>query len=182
MKKVTRKYQIAVIGSAGPEEYGFDKPDSKMYKAAEELGSLLAADNYIVINGGKGGIMLAVSKGAKSKGGIVAAETSGLDRFTSNEYVDVEIVTGDVGFRGPSQLIGMSDAVISLGGGAGTLQEICVAYRMQKPIVLVPGFGGWTDRLSNSEYLDERKLVKFQIARSPEEAVKMLNLKKAKTL
>ncbi len=177
MNNIKRRYQIAVIGSAGPEEYSFDKPDSRMYTSAKELGMLLASKGCVVVNGGKGGIMLAVSKGAKSKGGIVAAETSGLDRFTSNEFVDVEVVTGDVGFRGPSQLIGMSDAVISVGGGAGTLQEICVAYRMQKPIILIPGFGGWTDKLSNTEYLDERKLVKFQIAGSAEEAVKMLNLK-----
>jgi len=177
MENNKRNYQIAVIGSAGPEEYGFDKPDSKMYKAAEELGSLLASRGYLVVSGGKGGIMEAVSRGAKSRGGIVAAETSGLDRFTSNKFVDVEIVTGDVGFRGPSQLIGMSDAVISLGGGAGTLQEICVAYRMQKPIILIPGFGGWTDKLKDQKYLDERRLVKFQLASSPEQAVKMLNLK-----
>ena len=49
---------------------------------------------------------------------------------------------------------------------------------MIKPIILIPGFGGWTDKLKDQEYLDERKLIKFQIATSPEEAVKMLNLSK----
>jgi hypothetical protein len=66
----------------------------------------------------------------------------------------------------------MSDAIISLGGGAGTLQEICVAYRMQRPIVLLTGFGGWTDRLAQLDWLDERQLVPFHVESSPEGAVK----------
>ena len=51
----------------------------------------------------------------------------------------------------------MSDAVISIGGGAGTLQR-SVAYRM-KMIILVTGYGGWTDGGDN--YLDERQLASF---------------------
>lgn len=167
-----KRFQIAVIGSAGPEEYQYKKPLKAMYAAAEELGILLARKQCIVVNGGKGGIMEAVCKGAKQAGGTTVAETSGIDRLTSNRYVDIEVVTGDVGFRGPSQLIGMSDAVISLGGGAGTLQELAVAYRMKKPIVLLTGYGGWTDQLSARTYLDERKLVPFICVDSPGEAIK----------
>lgn len=167
-----KKWQIAVIGSAGPEEYDFVKPDERMYQVAEMLGQKLAEKDCIVVNGGKGGIMLAVSRGAKSAGGVTVAEASGVDRFTSNEFVDVEVVTGDLAFRGPSQLVGMSDAVIALGGGAGTLQEICVAYRLKKPVILLVGFGGWTDRLATLEWLDERQLVKFKITNSPVGAVK----------
>lgn len=166
-----KKLQIAVIGSAGPEEYQYKKPMTQMYQAAEIIGKELAVRNCIVINGGKGGIMEAVSKGAQKGSGITVAETSGIDRFTSNQYIDVEIVTGDVAFRGPSQLVGMSDAVISIGGGAGTLQEIAVAYRMQKPIILLIGFGGWTDRLSKRRFLDERRLVPFVVTNFAESAV-----------
>lgn len=167
-----KKYQIAVIGSAGPEEYQYRKPIEAMFDAAEAIGLELARQGCITICGGKGGIMLAVARGAKKASGITAGETSGSQRGTSNEFIDVEVVTGDVAFRGPSQLIGMSDAVIALGGGAGTLQELCVAYRMQKPIVLLPGYGGWTDRLRGKTYLDERKLVAFKIATSPLDGVK----------
>lgn len=166
-----KKIQIAVIGSAGPEEYAYDKPASEMYDVAEAIGAELAKRGCITVCGGKGGIMLAVARGAQSLGGITAGETSGAERRTSNDFIDVEIVTGDVAFRGPSQLVGMSDAVIALGGGAGTLQEICVAYRMQKPIVLLKGYSGWTDRLAVRDWLDERRLVKFVIASSPRDAV-----------
>lgn len=164
--------QIGVIGSAGPEEYAYDKPLKEMYAAAEKIGKLLAQRGAIIVNGGKGGVMESVSRGAKSAGGIVVAEIAGLGRGESNDFVDVEIITGDLAFRGPSQLIAMSDVVIALGGGAGTLQEICVAYRMKKPIVLLTGFGGWTDRLMDGQCLDERKLIKFTIAETPDKAVK----------
>ena len=166
-----KRLQIGVIGSAGSEEYPFRKPVEPMGRIAAQIGAELAARDCIVITGGKGGIMRAASEGAKQAGGITAAETSGLDRFTSNEFVDFEVVTGDVAFRGPSQLVAMADAVISIGGGAGTLQEICVAYRMGKPIVLVTGYGGWTDRLAGRTWLDERRLVAFAVESNPSLAV-----------
>jgi uncharacterized protein (TIGR00725 family) len=173
-----KKLQIAVIGSAGNEEYTFDKPNQTQFVAAEEIGRLLAESDCIVINGGKGGIMEAVCKGAKAAGGLTVAEVAGDGRGEANEFVDVEVVTTDVGFRGPSVLIGMSDAVLALGGGAGTLQEIAVAYRMRKPIVLLTGYGGWTDRLTG-EYLDERRLVPFERTASIKQAVKKV-IQKAK--
>jgi uncharacterized protein (TIGR00725 family) len=166
-----KKLQIAVIGSAGPEEYDFEKPAATMYKVAEQLGALLADNGCIVITGGKGGIMETASRGAKNKGGMTVGEISGDGRGAGNQFVDIEMVTLDIGFRGPSLLIGMSDAIISLGGGAGTLQEIAVAYRLKKPVILLQGYGGWTDRLASMEYLDERKLVKFVVAQDSKTAV-----------
>lgn len=166
-----KKLQIAVIGSAGPEEYPSTKPKASMYFAAEQIGMELAKCGMIVVCGGKGGVMESVAKGAKKGGGMVVAETSGIKRFTSNKYIDIEIITGDIAFRGPSQLIGMSDAVIALGGGAGTLQEICVAYRLCKPIVLLRGYGGWTDRIISRQFLDERRLVPFLVVEDSINAV-----------
>jgi uncharacterized protein (TIGR00725 family) len=168
-----KRLQIAVIGSAGPEEYAYEKPSRRMYEAAETLGKLLGERGCIVVNGGKGGVMEAVCRGAKEAGGITVAEIAGNGRGDGNPYVDVEVVTADAGFRGPSQLVAMSDALISLGGGAGTLQELAVAYRMQKPVVLLPGFGGWTDQIARLDYLDERRLVRFAAATTEAEAVRM---------
>lgn len=168
-----KRGQVGVIGSAGQEEYPYVKPNKDMFNAAEKLGTALAKQDCIIVNGGKGGIMEAVSMGAKKAGGITVAEISGLGRRESNGWVDVEVVTGDVAFRGPSQLVAMSDVIVALGGGAGTLQEICVAYRMQKPVVLLTGYGGWSDKLSDVEYLDERQLIKFRSTDSIQDAIKI---------
>lgn len=164
--------QIAVIGSAGPEEYAYDKPLRSMYDAAAELGAAVAKKGCIVVTGGKGGVMKAACRGAKAAGGTTVGEISGDGRGAGNQFVDIEIVTMDIGFRGPSLLVGMSDAIISLGGGAGTLQELAVAYRMKKPIILLTGFGGWTDRLATLDYFDERRLVRFEKVLTPAEAMK----------
>ena len=166
-----RKIQIGVVGSAGPEEYAFTAPDPAMYRAAEALGRQLAKKDCIVVNGGKGGVMEAVCRGAKVAQGITVAEVAGIQRGVANEFVDIEVVTGLLNVGGPSALVGMCDGIIALGGGAGTLQEICVAYRLQKPIVLLGGFGGWTDRLLDAEYLDERRLVPFVKVTSADKAV-----------
>ena len=168
------KLQIAVIGSAGPEEYEYVKPNEKMYEIAEKLGDDLAKKNCIVLTGSKGGIMVAAAKGAKKAGGITAGEVSGINRGTANKYVDVEIVTGDSAFRGPSQLIGMCDGVIAIGGGAGTLQELAVAYRLRKPVVLITGYGGWVDKIAEMDYMDERQSIRFLAVSSVEDAVDKL--------
>ncbi len=168
-----RRLQIGVLGSAGPEEYPNTQPDTGMFNAAETLGKELALAGCVVISGGKGGVMEAVCRGAKANGGLTVAELAGAERYVSNEFVDVEMISTDIGYRGPSLLVGMCDAVIALGGGAGTLQELAVAYRMQKPVVLLTGYGGWTDRLAELDYLDERQLIKFRVTRSPQTAVKV---------
>lgn len=168
------KLQIAVIGSAGPEEYEFQKPNEAMYSAAQQIGSELAKNDCIVLMGGKGGIMQAAAKGAKQSGGITAGEVSGIERGSANKYVDVEIITGDLALRGPSQLIGMCDGAIAIGGGAGTLQELAVAYRLRKPVVLITGYGGWVDKIAEMDYMDERNLIKFLSTTSAEESVKVL--------
>jgi len=67
-------------------------------------------------------------------------------------------------------LILSCDGIIALGGGAGTLQELTIAYRNKKPVVILDINYGWASKLKGS-YLDERKNEKFVVATNPEEAV-----------
>jgi len=168
-----KRKQVAVIGSAGPEEYPGQKPTKKTFEIAYEVGKLLAEENVIVICGGKGGIMEAVCKGAKENNGITVGVVSGNIRGTSNKYVDVEIVSGFTNFGEEGLIISMADAVIVLGGGAGTLQEIALAYRSKKQIVAIAGLRGWGDKLRNS-FIDERKSIKIGEAKSAKEAVELV--------
>jgi len=168
--------QVGVIGSAGNEEYDFDKPRQEMFKAAFRLGYAVAQTGSVLITGGKGGVMESACQGAKKAGGITVAEVSALGRGESNKFNDIEVVTGDIAFRGPSQLVAMSDLIVCVGGGAGTLQELCVAYRMKKPVIILKGYGGWSDKIAAIEYMDERKLVKFTVVDSVQDAVKQLEM------
>jgi uncharacterized protein (TIGR00725 family) len=165
-----RRLQIAIIGSAGPEEYPGKKPNSKAYEIAEKLGREIANKDAVLVCGGKGGIMEAACKGAKSVGGITTGVISGNNRGESNPYVDVEVVSGMLNCAEESLIISMSDALIVLGGGSGTLQEIALAYRNDKPVVVVDGLDGWGKKLANT-YLDYRKKFKIISAKNAEEAI-----------
>lgn len=168
-----RKLQIGVIGSAGWEEYPKRKPNKIAFKIAYEIGRLVAANNAILICGGKGGVMEEACRGAKESDGITVGVISGNKRKQSNKYVDVEIVSGMVNSGEESLIISMSDGIIAIGGGSGTLQEIATAYRNKKPIVAIKGIPGWADKVAGS-YLDEREIIKIEAAESPEKALELL--------
>ena len=133
----------------------------------------MAKQGVVVVTGGKGGVMERSAKGAKKAGGLTVGVISGGKRFKSNKFTDVEILTG-MDSKGLDEifLVLMCDALITIGGGAGTLQEITVAYRNKKPVIILENSGGWSEKIQE-EYLDERRTVQIKRAKSPEEAVKL---------
>jgi len=52
-------------------------------------------------------------------------------------------------------LISSCDAIIVIGGGSGTLNEITIAYQKKIPIVIIEWTWWWADKLKN-QYLDKR--------------------------
>ena len=170
-----KKLQIGVIGSAGQGDYENNGAASKeMMIIAKEVGELLAKANAVVVTGGKDGIMEAAAEGAKKAGGLTVGVIKGRDRFLSNQYTDVEIISGMVadGFD-ELTLVLMCDAFIVIGGGVGTLQEIAIAYRNNKPIIAIDYLGGWGKKLAG-KYLDERKKIFIKSANNSEEAVNLV--------
>lgn len=168
-----RKLQIGIIGSAGLEEYPDKKPDMKAYRIAYELGRLIALQNAILVCGGKGGIMEEACRGAKRKKGMTVGIVSGNKRNQVNKFVDVEIVSGVTDASEDALIVSMSDGLIAIGGGAGTLQEISLAYKNKKPVVAITGVRGWANKLAG-KYLDERKLVKIYKANNAKLAIATL--------
>lgn len=171
-----KRLQIAVVGSAGADDYPVVGGASiDLESLAEEAGYLLAQRNIIVVTGGKSGIMEAAARGAKKAGGMTVGVVKGKDRFTSNEFTDIEVISGmeAVGFD-EVLLTFMSDGCIVLGGGAGTLQEIALMYRNDKPIVVLDKTGGWAQKTAALEFLDERSTRKILIASSIKEAVDLI--------
>ena len=172
MKKLPKRPQIGVLGWAGKEEYPKGTgPTDKELLMAKEVGSLLAKAGGIVVTGGKGGIMEYAARGAKENGGTTIGVITG-PRGASNKWTDVEIITG-------SKIAGldevfiplMCDAVIVIGGGAGTLQEISVCYRNKVPIIVMENTFGWAKQILKEKYLDSRKTVKIISAKNPKDAV-----------
>lgn len=100
---------------------------SKEYIETTEIGSLLAKQGYIVKNGGYGGMMEAVSKGAVQAGGeVIGVTCKQVGTAEGNSYLSQTIVT-DTLFERLKILIEYTSIFIVQRGGIGTLSEVFLA-------------------------------------------------------
>ena len=107
-------------------------------KLAFETGREIARAGGVLVCGGGGGVMAAACSGAKTIGGTTLGILPGQDAEESepNSHLDHAIYTG-IG-QGRNQIIVLSsDAVIAIEGEWGTLSEIALAYKHDKPVVLL---------------------------------------------
>jgi uncharacterized protein (TIGR00725 family) len=123
---------VAVVGPG-------DGADAGCLAAAEETGFLLAEAGAVVICGGLGGVMEAACRGATAAGGLTIGLLPGADRSDANRFVTVALATG-LGEMRNALLVRCADAVIGMGGSAGTLSEIALATRTGKPLVWLRGW------------------------------------------
>jgi uncharacterized protein (TIGR00725 family) len=108
-------------------------------KIARQVGSLLAGRDAIVVCGGLTGVMAAACEGAAGSHGLTVGLLPGRDRDAGNPHLSVVLPTG-MGELRNGLVVGVCDVVIAIGGSWGTLSEIGLAVRSEKPVILV---GGW---------------------------------------
>ena len=107
---------------------------------AEEVGRLLAQSGCVVVSGGRGEVMAAAARGAKSAGGTTIGILPGESRTGANEWIDYAIATG-IGHARNLAVVASGDAVIAIGGAWGTLAEIGFARVLGRPVVVLePGW------------------------------------------
>ena len=114
---------ITVFGSSRPEDGHAD------YLEALELGRALATAGFAVCTGGYGGVMEAVSRGARESGGRVLAVTSSFFRPRANRWVQEETRVATWQER-LFELIRLGDGYVACKGGTGTLVELAVVWEM----------------------------------------------------
>ena len=161
-----KKFQILVIGN---NDNGCTP---ELEKIAYETGIEIAKSNSILITGGLGGVMNAASKGAKESGGLTVGIIPQNDMSEANEFCDVVIPSG-IGLMRDFLNALSADGVIAIGGGSGTLSEICAAYMYSKPIVVLKNSGGTSTKFAD-QYLDHRENVKIIGVDTPKEAVELI--------
>jgi len=131
---------ITVFGSSRPEDGHVD------YAEALELGRTLANAGFGVCTGGYGGVMEAVSRGARESGGRVLAVTSSFFKSRINRWVQEEtrMVTWQERLF---ELVRLGDGYVACKGGTGTLVELAVVWEMlnkkamqQRPFVVLGDF------------------------------------------
>lgn len=127
------------------------------YSAARELGRALVDAGYRVVTGGMTGVMEAASRGAHESAAYVEGSVVGIipsaDAERANAYVDLVIPSG-LGYSRNTLVINSADAVVAVAGGAGTLNELAMAWQLDKPIVALD-IPGWSQRLAGTR-IDER--------------------------
>lgn len=141
---------VAVSGSGNALE------GSHAWRLAEALGERLVDAGFRVLTGGLGGVMEAASRGAAQSAayapGRVIGVLPGGDPSAANPHVEVAIATGLGHLR--NAVVAHSDAVIAIGGGAGTLTEIALAW-IHDRMVLAYRCEGWSGRIAGTR-VDER--------------------------
>jgi uncharacterized protein (TIGR00730 family) len=127
------------------------EPDSDEYLAARVLGRALAERGFSVVTGGYNGVMEAVSRGAKERGGRVIGVTveviaRAFERVP-NAFLDQEVRTAALLER-IDKMVELGSAYVVLPGSAGTLAELAVVWNLAllgalhgKPVVVVGA--GW---------------------------------------
>ena len=145
------KYKICVSGSAATEVCG-----AQAIEKAEEIGRLIAQHNMILVTGATTGIPYWSAKGAKEAGGIViglspaASKAAHVKTYRLPvDYHDLIIYTG-FDYAGRNLLLTRSaDAIITICGRTGTLNEFTIGFEDKKPQGVLLGSGGMADILQD---------------------------------
>jgi uncharacterized protein (TIGR00725 family) len=122
---------VAVIGASNATEWELER--------AEEMGTLLAEEGWVLVCGGLGGVMDAAARGCAGAGGVSIGILPGDDRVDASRHLTVAVATG-FGEARNAIVARSADAVVAVGGEFGTLSEIALALKMRKPVV---GLGTW---------------------------------------
>ena len=162
--------------------------DESYYKEAEKLGKLLAINNMNMVYGGSClGLMWACAKEVKAGGkmliGVMPQKLKELDVYSN--YCDEFYVTPCMRSR-KAKMDEMSDAIIALPGGFGTLEELSemivqkqLGYN-QKAIVILNTNGFYNhllnffDEIIKQKFAGKKAEKLYYIANTPEDALNYL--------
>ncbi len=156
---------ISVIGAS--------EIDKDTERKAIELGRLLAKNNYAVACGGLLGVMEAVCKGAKEENGLTIGIIPYKDKSAANKYVDIAI---PVPFSQARNIVVVlcGDICVAIGGKAGTLTEMALAWIYGKHIVALSSVEGWSSKLAGHK-IDDRRTDMVYNAKTPLEVIQIIN-------
>lgn len=143
------KYKICVSGAAES-----DHCSPNTLEIAEEIGREIVRQNCVLVTGATSGVPYWAAKGAKEEGGIsigispAASEAAHTKTYKlPTDYFDLIVYTG-FDYSGRNLLLVRSaDAIITVCGRMGTLNEFTIAFEDRKPQGVVMGTGGAADSI-----------------------------------
>lgn len=138
--------------------------DARTTEAAYRLGTLIAEEGWVLLNGGRdAGVMSASATGASESRGLTIGvlPDDHLDHVAPD--IDIPILTGIGDARNVVNVLS-SRAIIAMQGGAGTISEVALALKSGRKVVTVDFHMG----VAFKPYYDSGMLID---AETPEEAV-----------
>ncbi|MEO8018263.1 MAG: Rossmann fold nucleotide-binding protein [Pseudomonadota bacterium] len=147
MTNSPRRPQICVLGSA--------EPGSKAHELAGDAGELLARLGITVVSGcGSPATRVAAERAQASGGLVVSIITS--DEMPAADWPANVVIPCGMGDARNLLMALAGDACLVIGGRAGTISEVCLAWLHKRPLLPLVGCGGWSDGLLQNPP-DERR-------------------------
>ena len=142
-----RRPQVCVLGSA--------EPGSAAHELAGEAGALLARLQITVVSGCGSPATRVAAERAIAAGGLVLSIIPP-DQMPPADWPATVVVPCGMGDARNLLMALAGDACIVIGGRAGTISEVCLAWLHKRPLLPLVGCGGWSDDLP-SHPPDERQ-------------------------
>ena len=143
---------------------GASRCTTELAARAEEVGELLAERGCAVVCGGRDGVMEAVARGVKRRGGVTIGILPDADRRRAAPDLTYSVCSA-MGHARNLSVVASGDVVIALGGAWGTLSEIGLARSVGRPVILLDS---WSMDPPEGGELDG-----VQRANTPSEAVEL---------
>ena len=144
---VSRPRQECVLGSA--------EPGSPAFELAAAAGELLARLGITLISGCGSPATRVAAERALAVGGVVVSIVPSDDIGLKDWPCSVLIPCGMGDARNLLMALA-GDACLVIGGRAGTISEVCLAWLHHRPLLPLTGCGGWSDQLERNPP-DERR-------------------------
>ncbi len=128
-----KPFYIGVIGAGSCS--------NDTFRLARDVGFEIGERGWTLVCGGLGGVMEGAAKGCSEAGGMTVGILPGLEKESANSFIRVPIPTG-LGEGRNLLVVRASDILIAIAGGHGTLSEIALALKTNKPVI---GLETWKD-------------------------------------
>lgn len=133
-----RRPQVCVLGSADP--------GSPAYELAGQAGTLLARHGITLVSGCGSPATRVAAERAMAAGGLVLSIIPP-DEMPPADWPATVVLPCGMGDARNLLMALAGDACLVIGGRAGTISEVCLAWLHKRPLLPLVGCGGWSDSL-----------------------------------
>jgi uncharacterized protein (TIGR00725 family) len=168
-------FKICVSGAAG------GKISEEAMQGAYEIGRQIGLRGAVLVTGATTGLPFVAAKGCYDVGGLAigfSPASSALEHVKAyklpTDYHDLIVYTG-FNYSGRNLLLTRAaDAVITIGGRLGSLNEFTIAFEDKKICGVLEGTGGMADHIRKLLKIGQREESHVIFSKSPAELVHLV--------